>query len=209
MSYQVAGEIFRAASKVYYDYWNNALVNNTSGALNYLAKTGAIDREGDVFVTIYPYTIGAKINFGEEDVLRAVEKMVDRTLEFLKEHPKLDIAPNVGPALVDYHDLRDGDRKASMERCVIRNRMAMEMNAEAAWWAEKGAEGRAKKKAQDPGVEGRPPSSPEKKTKNSSENKKNRGRKKKKDGNAKSKDSADGKENVNIAARLSKIHLFD
>ena len=29
-----ASEIFRAASKLYYDFWNNAMVNNTSGAVN-------------------------------------------------------------------------------------------------------------------------------------------------------------------------------
>lgn len=201
---QVAGEIFRAATKLYYDYYNNALVNNTSGAINYLAKAGVLpttkpqsdNNDGVIFGTIYPYTIGAKINLGELDILYAIETMMDRTLVFLREHPKLEITPNTGALRVDYHNFRDRDEKVCMERCAIRNKMAAEMNADAKKWA-KDMESKAKKAQDHVAAPGSAPSSSKKK---------NRSRNKKKSDKSwikpKSKD-------MNLAAKLSKIRLFD
>ena len=70
--------------------------------------------------------------------------MLNLIIKLLSAHPKLDITPNT----VDYHDLRERDKKVCMERCAIRNSMAREMNAEAVQWA-KDTEIKAKKKAQD------------------------------------------------------------
>ena len=118
------------------------MVNNTSGAINYLAKTGVLvpatnvqcndsTTEYNVFSTIYPYTIGAKIHFDELEIYHAIETMMDRTLEFLCSNSKLEISPNS----FDYHNLRDKDVKMCLERCDIRNRMAYEMDSEALRWA--------------------------------------------------------------------------
>lgn len=108
------------------------MVNNTSGAINYLAKAGVLPPKNgtndNIFRTIYPYTIGSKIHFGELDVLYAMEALVDRTLEFLSSNPELDATANS----TDYHDLRDADAMQGMDRCVIRNRMAREMYDRAA-----------------------------------------------------------------------------
>jgi len=146
----VAGEIFRAATKLYYDFHNNAMVNNTSGAINYLAKTGVLsdkrdskdDGKSNIFHIIHPYTIGSKIHFGELDILHAMEEMLTRTIEFLREHPELETAHNT----MNYHDLRERDEKACMERCSIRNRVALEMSADASRWSK---EMNCREKAQD------------------------------------------------------------
>ncbi|KAL9190409.1 hypothetical protein ACHAXT_007620 [Thalassiosira profunda] len=151
----VAGEIFRAATKIYYDCFNNAMVNNTSGALNYLArlsvlspsKHSAIDATlAGIFETIHPYCIGARIHYGEMDVLYAVEALLDRTLDFLREHPHLDNTDNS----LDYHTLRDQDERPCMERCAIRNRLARDIDAEQARWA-KEVEGRQQKQQKSGG----------------------------------------------------------
>jgi len=34
----VEGEMLRAATRLYYDYYNNGMINNTSGAVNYLTR---------------------------------------------------------------------------------------------------------------------------------------------------------------------------
>ena len=139
----MGGEIFRAATKLYYDYHNNALVNNTSGAINYLAKIGVLTQQhqpnyyhsnannqikrDDIFNILYPYTIGTKIHFGERNVYHAIEVMMDCTLDFLRNDPSLDATHNT----FDYHKLKDMDERGYEERCSIRNYWAQEMNAEA------------------------------------------------------------------------------
>ena len=140
----MGGEIFRAATKLYYDYHNNALVNNTSGAINYLTKIGVLTQQqhqpnyyhsnannqikrDDIYNMLYPYTIGTKIHFGERNVYDAIEIMMDCTLDFLRNDPSLDATHNT----FDYHKLKDTDERGYEERCSIRNYWAQEMNAEA------------------------------------------------------------------------------
>ena len=127
------------------DFHNNAFVNNTSGAINYLVKAGVVlstpsspvttqhdCSNSNIFSIVYPYTIGTFIFFGEPELRAAIETLLDRTIEFLSAHPELDIASNA----TDYHSLCDREEKVCMERCAIRNRMAQEMNVEALKWAQ-------------------------------------------------------------------------
>lgn len=85
----VAGEMIRAASRLGYDFYNNGMGNNTSGALNYLREQSAID--DDVYDTIYKYTRG-RIYEGRYtgDFLQvAIESMVDQTVGMIVNNPVL------------------------------------------------------------------------------------------------------------------------
>ena len=172
-SLQLAGEVFRAATKLYYDFHNNAMVNNTSGAINYLVEAGVLPRQSsssstssflgvapppppppppsivdvddannnagravvddagraDIFDTIYPYAIGARVHLGDPRegarLAAAVEELLDATIAHLRDDPRLDLVPNAS----DYHDRRDPDVRPCLERCAIRNRLAAEMHA--------------------------------------------------------------------------------
>lgn len=155
---QVAGEIFRAATKIFYDFHNNAMVNNTSGALNYLVENGVLYRprapegasskttlrheaaacgrrevivpyDDEIYDILHPYTIGARILIDGNDyndVARTVESLIDRTIEFIRATPKLDIMSNT----IDYNNLREADVVTCIERCAIRNRRAQEINTQ-------------------------------------------------------------------------------
>jgi len=118
-------EIFRAASKIYYDHHNNAMCNNTSGALNFLQKANVLqcgESDTDIYSVIYPYSIGATIILEDEHVLTStIETMMDRTLEFLIANPALDKTPNCG---LNFNDLRDHEQRSAAERVEIRNRFA-------------------------------------------------------------------------------------
>jgi hypothetical protein len=57
----LAGEMIRAVSRLGYDFYNNGMGNNTSGALNFLESQGVTD--SDTFATIYEYTRG-RIYYG-------------------------------------------------------------------------------------------------------------------------------------------------
>ena len=52
----VAGEMVRAAGRLRYDFYNNGMGNNTSGALKFLREKSAIDKE--LFEYVLPYTTG-------------------------------------------------------------------------------------------------------------------------------------------------------
>jgi hypothetical protein len=156
---QVAGEIFRAATKIFYDFHNNAMVNNTSGALNYLVENGVLYRassssskastlrdrdasaagagrrdvivpyDDEIYDILHPYTIGARIlldGSDYNDVARTVESLMDRTIEYIRATPKLDVLSNT----VDYNNLREADVVTCIERCAIRNQRAQEMSTQ-------------------------------------------------------------------------------
>jgi len=85
----LAGELVRAASRLGYDFYNNGMGNNTSGALHFLDHHSAIDRE--TFVTIYEYTRGRIYNgrYDGDSLQRAIESMVDQTVGMIVHNPQL------------------------------------------------------------------------------------------------------------------------
>ena len=85
----VAGEMIRAASRLGYDFYNNGMGNNTSGALNYLSEQSAID--DDVYDTIYKYTRGRiyEGNYNGDSLQVAIESMVDQTVGMIVNNPVL------------------------------------------------------------------------------------------------------------------------
>ena len=148
----MGGEVFRAATNLYFDYHNNALVNNTSGAINFLVKTGVLTVPMDylaeypdnitvtkdkIFNILYPYSIGSKIHFYEGIVCggilcpgivyNVIENMMDVTLEYLRQNPKMDDLSNT----FDFQSMRDIDELDNEERCAIRNRWTSCLNDQA------------------------------------------------------------------------------
>ena len=101
----VAGELIRAVSKLGYDFYNNGMGNNTSGALNFIGQYPILDTRA--FNTIYEYTRGRIYNgHYDGDALQvAIEGMVDKTVEFILRNPQLVSLAND----VDMHDLSEDD----------------------------------------------------------------------------------------------------
>ena len=98
----VAGELVRAANKLGYDYWNNGMGNNTSGAINYLDHIGVFDMDRtNLFGKIYEYTRG-KIP-SHNDFEGYINDMIDMTIEYILAHPELETQPNEADML-DFSD---------------------------------------------------------------------------------------------------------
>ncbi len=147
-----ASEIFRAASKLYYDCWNNGMVNNTSGAVNFLLYVGVFASQNDPdFAAIYPYTTGSKIYLNEMGLRFTMERMLDRTIAFLKSNEEFDNVAND----LDYLDFTQKSEMRSLDRCTARNIHFLQMKeteAETVVVAEEGTDEtltKATSKAQD------------------------------------------------------------
>ena len=102
----VAGELIRSASRLGYDFYNNGMGNNTSGAANFLLRHRAIDTE--THQIIYEYTRGLiyRGGYAGDSLQRAIESMVDQTIEFILARPELLTAPNT----VDMFDYSEPDQ---------------------------------------------------------------------------------------------------
>lgn len=91
-SHVLAGELIRAANKLCYDMYNNGMCNNTSGAINFLLKHGAISKElhselhEDTRVAVYATLSGVKLS--------AMEDIIDSTIEYIMANPDSETAPN-------------------------------------------------------------------------------------------------------------------
>lgn len=94
----VAGELIRSMSRLSYDFYNNGMGNNTSGALAFLHLQGVFDNEDDdeCIGVIHPYTRGRTYggNYDGDKLQAAMEKMVDLALKHIKDNPELEIKPN-------------------------------------------------------------------------------------------------------------------
>ena len=123
-----ASEIFRAATKLYYDFYNNGMVNNTSGAANYLLFTGVFTSANDYdYALINPYTTGARILVKEEvDVRLAMERMMDRTITFIFANAELSGLKND----INYLEFTQQCEINHLNRCLIRNFNARKMKDE-------------------------------------------------------------------------------
>lgn len=99
----VAGELVRSATRLAYDFYNNGMGNNTSGAINFLQHWNVID--GDTYRTIYDYSRGQLYQGRYEgDKLQvAIERMMDQTMEFILANPALKTTENTED-MFDYED---------------------------------------------------------------------------------------------------------
>ena len=99
----VAGEMIRSVSRLGYDFYNNGMGNNTSGAVNFLREKGAIDEA--THSTIHPYTTGSlyRGNYEGDALQRAIESAVDQTVEMIVRNPQLTSMENKED-MFDYED---------------------------------------------------------------------------------------------------------
>lgn len=106
----VAGEMVRAAGRLRYDFYNNGMGNNTSGALKFLREKGAIDRE--LFEYVLPYTTG-RVYQGkyENDLFHiAIDRIVEMTTKMVTYNPQLMTMENTED-MFDYEDPFDWDNE--------------------------------------------------------------------------------------------------
>ena len=93
----VAGELIRAANRLAYDFYNNGMGNNTSGAINFLDYYGVLDMDRtNIFGKIYEYTRGRIYhgNYNGDELQTAIESMIDMTVEFIQANPHLKTQEN-------------------------------------------------------------------------------------------------------------------
>ena len=106
----VAGEMVRAAGRLRYDFYNNGMGNNTSGALKFLREKGAIDKE--LFEYVLPYTTGRTYSGNYENDLFhiAIDRIVEMTTKMVTYNPQLMTMENTED-MFDYEDPFDWDNE--------------------------------------------------------------------------------------------------
>ena len=106
----VAGEMVRAAGRLRYDFYNNGMGNNTSGALKFLREKGAIDKE--LFDYVLPFTTG-RVYSGkyENDLFHiAIDRIGEMTTKMVTFNPQLMTMENTED-MFDYEDPFDWDNE--------------------------------------------------------------------------------------------------
>jgi hypothetical protein len=110
----LAGELIRAATRLAYDFYNNGMCNNTTGAINYLREQGAVDQA--TYDAIYPFAAGQPYmgTYGGGALQVAIERTVDMTVAMILHNPQLMTTPNLEdmfnyqePEQYDYDDEDD------------------------------------------------------------------------------------------------------
>ena len=112
----VAGEMVRAAGRLRYDFYNNGMGNNTSGALKFLREKGAIDKE--LFDYVLPYTTGRTYSGKYENDLFhiAIDRIVEMTTKMVTFNPQLMTMENTED-MFDYSDEDDSDLDEECAEC--------------------------------------------------------------------------------------------
>ena len=85
----LAGELIRCANRLAYDFYNNGMGNNTSGAVNFLKHHSAISDEN--YDTIHPWTMGRVYNgpYNGDPLQVAIESMIDDVVTMIVRNPQL------------------------------------------------------------------------------------------------------------------------
>ena len=98
-----AGEMIRAANRLAYDFYNNGMGNNTSGAINYLSDFLPYR----LVQIIKPMTNGRIYNgkYDGDVFHRAIEEMVDRTVREIMDNPEYETQENTD----DIFDFQDNE----------------------------------------------------------------------------------------------------
>ena len=78
----MAGEAIRAASKIYYDAYNNGFLNNTSGAWNWLNKFVYTQKMNEALSVLEPCVNTGTYSKIDANVAQALEMMVDEAVQF-------------------------------------------------------------------------------------------------------------------------------
>lgn len=99
----VAGELIRSATRLAYDFYNNGMGNNTSGALNFLSSKNAVTASD--YATIYEFTRGRVYpgGYNGDQLHVAIESMIDTVVKHILDNPELETAANAED-MFDYSD---------------------------------------------------------------------------------------------------------
>lgn len=83
----LAGELVRAAGRLQYDFYNNGMGNNTSGAINFLRHHGIVDEI--LYQDVHYYTTGRVYNgrYDGDSLHKAIDKVVEQTTHFVILNP--------------------------------------------------------------------------------------------------------------------------
>ena len=104
----VEGELLRAASKIYYDYYNNGFGNNWSGPWKFLEQfTGKINISKELDL-LKPYSRGRMGHGGHID--STLDSLVDKVMEYLQSKNG-EFSPNTS----DMWDLQEPDNLGEPE----------------------------------------------------------------------------------------------
>lgn len=94
------GEMIRAASKLYYDYYNNGMCNNTSGAANFLADSSIyfkVEKELDKI-----YSVSNTGGYTGKNLQAELEAVVNAVIEYV-----ISKDGNYEPNSVDMYDFQE------------------------------------------------------------------------------------------------------
>jgi len=106
----LAGELVRAAAKLRYDFYNNGMGNNTSGAINFLGEFGVFPEyfDDETFSTIHYYTRGRTYTgrYNNDNLHSAIDSMLERTVEYVDTN---ELALKNTTDFPDMYDLGEDD----------------------------------------------------------------------------------------------------
>jgi len=112
----VAGELLRSVNRLYYDFYNNGMCNNTTGAINFLLEKRIIDQEIHNLVYQYAKEDAVYDGFYKNDPLQiSMEEIVNKTIEFILKNPS-SLSEVNSEDLFDYTDFCTEDE---LESCVL------------------------------------------------------------------------------------------
>ena len=96
-----AGEMIRAANRLCYDFYNNGMGNNTSGAINFLSEF----LPWRLVEEVKPWTTGRIYNgdFDGDILHRSIEELVDLTVQWILHNPQLETQENTDD-IFDFED---------------------------------------------------------------------------------------------------------
>ena len=105
----LAGEVVRACAKLRYDFYNNGMGNNTSGAINFLRDNSVVSSM--TYDSIYAYSRGRIYdgNYNLNDNLhKAIEEMSQNVIDMISRNPIMSSIENKDD-MFDFEDEEEGE----------------------------------------------------------------------------------------------------
>lgn len=91
----LAGEVVRACAKLRYDFYNNGMGNNTSGAINFLRDNSVVSSM--TYDSIYAYSRGRIYNGNynlNDNLHKAIEEMSQNVIDMISRNPIMSSIEN-------------------------------------------------------------------------------------------------------------------
>lgn len=112
----VEGEMYRAASRLVYDFYNNGFCNDNSGPLEFLSEFNLVtDKQ---YKTLEPYMWGARYGepgiFDNDELVEAVNEVCNQVLCHIR-NKNGNYEDNIDPSSQPYYDMFDWRRPEPAE----------------------------------------------------------------------------------------------